>query len=54
MCKYFGYEVIKFECICIMNINLKGLLIGEWWDLCDDELIELFKLIENFLFDEKL
>jgi 23S rRNA pseudouridine2604 synthase len=30
-----------------MNVNLKGLPLGEWRDLTDDELIELFKLIEN-------
>lgn len=53
MCKYFGYEVTKLERTRIMNINLKGLPIGEWRDLRDDELIELFKLIENSSSDEK-
>ncbi|NJD85250.1 23S rRNA pseudouridine(2604) synthase RluF, partial [Candidatus Erwinia dacicola] len=35
------------ERIRIMKISLKGVLLGEWRDLTDDELIELFKLIEN-------
>ncbi|CFQ86373.1 23S rRNA pseudouridine synthase F [Yersinia frederiksenii] len=47
MCQYFGYEVTKLERTRIMNINLKGLPLGEWRDLNDDELIGLFKLIEN-------
>lgn len=53
MCKHFGYEVAKLERTRIMNVNLKGLPIGEWRDLRDDELIELFKLIENSSSDEK-
>ncbi len=53
MCKHFGYEVTKLERVRIMNINLKGLPQGEWRDLTDDELIELFKLIENSSSDEK-
>ncbi|WP_174847538.1 23S rRNA pseudouridine(2604) synthase RluF [Yersinia artesiana] len=53
MCKHFGYEVTKLERTRIMNVNLKGLPIGEWRDLRDDELIELFKLIENSSSDEK-
>lgn len=53
MCKHFGYEVTKLERTRIMNVNLKGLPIGEWRDLRDDELTELFKLIENSSSDEK-
>ncbi|MNI76023.1 Ribosomal large subunit pseudouridine synthase F [compost metagenome] len=30
-----------------MNMGLSGLPLGEWRDLTDDELIDLFKLIEN-------
>ena len=30
-----------------MNVSLTGLPPGEWRDLTDDELIALFKLIEN-------
>lgn len=47
MCKHFGYEVIKLERTRIMNVSLKGLPLGEWRDLTDDELTELFGLIED-------
>lgn len=47
MCEHFGYEVTKLERTRIMNVSLKGLPLGEWRDLTDDELIELFKLIEG-------
>ncbi|CBG90437.1 23S rRNA pseudouridine(2604) synthase RluF [Citrobacter rodentium] len=47
MCEYFGYEVTKLERTRIMNVSLAGLPPGEWRDLTDDELITLFKLIEN-------
>ena len=52
MCKHFGYEVTKLERVRIMNISLKGLPQGEWRDLTEDELIELFRLIENSSSDE--
>jgi len=47
MAEHFGYEVTKLERIRIMNVSLKGVPPGEWRDLTDDELIELFKLIED-------
>ncbi|HHG8771620.1 TPA: 23S rRNA pseudouridine(2604) synthase RluF [Raoultella planticola] len=47
MCEYFGYEVTKLERTRIMNVGLSGLPLGEWRDLTDDELVALFKLIEN-------
>ncbi|MEN5018342.1 23S rRNA pseudouridine(2604) synthase RluF [Erwinia sp. Eh17-17] len=47
MAEHFGYEVTKLERVRIMNISLKGVPPGEWRDLTDDELIELFKLIES-------
>lgn len=47
MCKHFGYEVTRLERTRIMNVSLKGLPIGEWRDFTDDELVELFRLIEN-------
>lgn len=53
MCKNFGYEVTKLERTRIMNVNLKGLPLGEWRDLTEDELIELFKLIENSSSEDK-
>lgn len=53
MTKHFGFDVTKLERVRIMNINLKGLPLGEWRDLTDDELIELFKLIENSSSEDK-
>ncbi len=53
MCEHFGYEVTKLERTRIMNVNLKGLPLGEWRDLTDDELIELFKMIENSSSEDK-
>ncbi|MDU2783728.1 MAG: 23S rRNA pseudouridine(2604) synthase RluF, partial [Enterobacter sp.] len=47
MCEHFGYEVTKLERTRIMNVSLSGIPLGEWRDLTGDELIELFKLIEN-------
>lgn len=47
MCEHFGYEVTKLERTRIMNVGLSGLPLGEWRDLSDDELVELFKLIED-------
>jgi len=47
MTKHFGYEVTKLERTRIMNVSLKGIPLGEWRDLTDDELIDLFKLIED-------
>lgn len=53
MSKHFGYEVTKLERTRIMNVNLKGLPLGEWRDLTDDELVELFKLLENSSSEDK-
>ena len=47
MAEHFGYEVTKLERTRIMNVSLKGVPPGEWRDLSDDELIDLFKLIED-------
>jgi len=47
MCEHFGYKVTKLERTRIMNVSLTGLPPGEWRDLTGDELIALFKLIEN-------
>lgn len=47
MCQHFGFEVTKLERVRIMNVSLKGLPPGEWRDFTDDELIELFRLLEN-------
>ncbi|NDJ59354.1 23S rRNA pseudouridine(2604) synthase RluF [Enterobacteriaceae bacterium 4M9] len=47
MCEHFGFEVTKLERTRIMNVSLKGLPPGEWRDLTDDELVELFNLLEK-------
>jgi len=47
MAEHFGYEVTRLERTRIMNVSLKGVPPGEWRDLTDDELIDLFKLIED-------
>jgi 23S rRNA pseudouridine2604 synthase len=47
MSEYFGYEVTKLERVRIMNINLKGIKVGEWRDLTEEELKDLFHLIKD-------
>jgi 23S rRNA pseudouridine2604 synthase len=47
MCEHFGYEVIKLERVRIMNIALKGLPLGEWRDLTDEEMEVINKLVEG-------
>jgi len=47
MCEHFGYEVIKLERIRIMNIGLKGLPIGDWRDLTENEMKMLYSMLEK-------
>ena len=47
MCEHFGYEVVKLERTRIMNVNLKGLPVGDWRDLTSKELSDLLKSIEG-------
>jgi len=47
MCEHFGYEVTKLERIRIMDIGLKGLPTGDWRDLTDDEMKNIYKLIAS-------
>lgn len=42
MCNAFDYQVIKLQRIRVMNIHLDKLKIGEWRDLTENELKELF------------
>ncbi|MGE7187077.1 23S rRNA pseudouridine(2604) synthase RluF [Peribacillus sp. NPDC006672] len=46
MCSALGYEVRDLHRIRIMNIHLDGLALGQWRDLTEDELSELFKELE--------
>lgn len=47
MCEYFDYEVIKLERIQIMNIKLGNLGQGNYRDLTQGELEELFDLLDK-------
>ncbi|MCC5856036.1 MAG: 23S rRNA pseudouridine(2604) synthase RluF [Idiomarina sp.] len=47
MCEHFDYRVRKLERIRIMNVELKGLKVGEWRDLNEKELSILLKSIEH-------
>ncbi|MDM5214515.1 23S rRNA pseudouridine(2604) synthase RluF [Peribacillus sp. NJ4] len=46
MCSALGYEVRDLHRIRIMNIHLDGLALGQWRDLTEDELTELFKELD--------
>lgn len=46
MAEYFGFEVTRLERIRIMNINLKGLPLGDWRDLSKEEVAEIMTSIE--------
>lgn len=45
MCEYFGFEVTKLERTRIMNITLKGLAIGDWRELTEQEQAEIAKMV---------
>ena len=45
MCEHFGFEVTKLERVRIMNISLKGILLGEWRELTPEEQTEIFNLV---------
>ncbi len=47
MCEHFGYEVTKLERTRIMNINLKGLPLGEWRELTPEEMAGINQLVEK-------
>lgn len=47
MCEQLGYEVVKLECIQIMNINLAKLGQGNWRDLTEIELNGIFDMLDN-------
>ncbi len=43
MCKHYNYSVEKLERVRIMHINLNGLSMGQWRELAEEELSELFQ-----------
>jgi len=47
MCEYYGYDVIKLERVRIMNIDLKGLPVGDWRDLTEREIKVIYSLLEE-------
>jgi 23S rRNA pseudouridine2604 synthase len=47
VCEHFGYEVTKLERVRIMNIGLKGLPLGDWRDLTEDEMKIIYRMIED-------
>jgi 23S rRNA pseudouridine2604 synthase len=44
MCEHFNYEVTKLTRVRIMNVDLKGLALGDWRDLTEKELSTLLAL----------
>lgn len=47
MCEYFNYEVTKLERVRIMNVSLKGIGVGDWRELNEEEMKVLMSLIED-------
>jgi 23S rRNA pseudouridine2604 synthase len=45
MVEHFGYEVMKLERVRIMNVNLKGLSVGDWRELTPEELAGIMKMV---------
>lgn len=45
MCEHFGYGVVKLERVRIMNIDLKGLSVGDWRDLTVSEMKTIYGLL---------
>ena len=47
MCEYLGYKVTKLKRIRVMNISLGNLKPGEYREVTETEIKELYKLIEH-------
>lgn len=47
MCEHFNFEVEKLIRVRIMHIGLKGLPVGEWRDLTENELATLLNAVEK-------
>ncbi|WP_443936861.1 23S rRNA pseudouridine(2604) synthase RluF [Pedobacter sp. MW01-1-1] len=47
MCEHFGYEVTKLERIRIMNVSLKGIPVGDFRQLTDEEMAVILKSVEK-------
>jgi 23S rRNA pseudouridine2604 synthase len=53
MCEHFGYDVIKLERVRVMNIQLKGLPLGDWRDLTPEELKTVYSLAADSTSENK-
>jgi 23S rRNA pseudouridine2604 synthase len=47
MVEHFGYEVVKLERVRIMNVTTKGLPVGDWRELTEQELAGIMKMVEK-------
>ena len=47
MCEYFGYEIVQLVRTRIMNISLKGLQLGEFRDLSENEMIIIMQMVKD-------
>lgn len=47
MCEYFGYKVTRLERVRVMNIELGNLKSGEYRNVTEEELQELYELIKD-------
>lgn len=54
MAEHFGFEVTRLERVRIMNINLKKLGTGDWRDLDEKEIADIYALIESSSSNERV
>lgn len=47
MCEHYNYQVTKLERVRIMNISLKGIASGEWREMTESEMKEIYRLTEG-------
>ncbi len=54
MCEYFGYDVIKLERVRIMHVDLKGIPVGDWRELSQEEVDRILKKTEDSLSEAQI
>ncbi len=47
MCEYLGYDVTKLKRTRIMNVDLKGLKVGQWRELTKQEMTNINKAVSH-------
>jgi pseudouridine synthase len=47
MCEYLGYDVVKLKRTRIMNVDLKGLRVGQWRELSKQEMDTINRAVSN-------